>query len=167
MEQLNVYDITFPIFKLPDFRRIWEDTNVLYIETESGVYILDNKNLDGDTLGKRRIRISSEYKCRLQKAYYTISQMIKSNKKHFIDSTGRPFNYKKTTRVPLKYYKVTEVSTAKDGECILHVPKINFMYKINCRMAYTIEYIGILLTPLGNLIYEFSDCKKPDTYRKI
>ena len=61
MEQLNLFDIQFPIYSITrTYKRIWVEMNVTYIETESGIYVLDNKNVEGDSLGKRRLRITND-----------------------------------------------------------------------------------------------------------
>jgi len=41
MQHKDFSDITFPIFTItPNYKRIWDEFNIKYIETESGIYIL-------------------------------------------------------------------------------------------------------------------------------
>lgn len=168
MEQLSLFDIEFPIYTITkSYKNIWEEGNILYIETPYGISILDNKNMDGNTVGKRRIKINNSRLYRPRKVYYNISQMIHSKDSTFMDTHGKVFKYKKTEMVPLKYHKVGSITRAQDGECVLEVPKINFSYKTTCRNAYTIEYVGLLHTKFGYIVYDFTDIKKPDTRRKI
>ena len=163
----SLLDIEFPIFTItPTYKRIWEEFNITYIETESGTYMLDNKNLDGDTLGERRLRMTTSLRYIPRKAYYNITQLIKSKNKTYIDNTGSVFTYRKTRTVPLKYYKVMDVVSMEEG-CILSFKGINFKLRISCMDAYDIKYIGLLVTEMGYILYETSEIKKKDTYRKI
>lgn len=170
MEQLNLFDINFPIYSITkSYKKIWTDMNVTYIQTESGTYVLDNKNIDGETVGKRRLRIKNKiyplYKPR--KVVYNISQLINGKESIFMDTDGTVFKYKKTEMVPLVYHKVDSIVEANDGECILDIPKINYSYKTICRKAYAIKYIGLLHTKYGYIPYEFCEEAKGNTRRKI
>ena len=168
MEQLSLFNIDFPVFGITNkYKKIWEEHNVLYIETETGIYVLDNKNMDGNTLGERRLKINTSKLYRPKKIYYTLAQMIHSKYTIYIDKFGKLFNYKKSKFVPLEYYKVDSITNANDGECVLNINRINYSYKINCRKAYSINYIGLLKTEFGLIPYEFSDIWKPATKRKI
>jgi hypothetical protein len=164
---MHLCDLVFPVYTLPkNYKRIWEEYNVLYIETDSGTYILDNKNISGNTLGERRLKLKSEGIFIPRKVYYTINQMIHSTYKSFIDTEGKLFTWKKSKRVPLKYYKVSKV-LKDESSCIIHFKDINFPQRVNCRIAYAIQYAGILHTDFGYLLYEYCEGKKKDTYRKI
>lgn len=168
MEQLNLFNLNFPLYSITKtYKRIWTELNVLYIKTQSGTYVLDNKNLSGDNVGKRRIKIQSSELYKPRKVYYNLSQLLHAKGNIFMDNDGVVFKYKKTQYAPLTYYKVQNVTQAKDGECILEVPQINYSYKINCRKAYSIEYIGILATEYGFIPYEFSEEYKKPTRRKL
>jgi len=167
MQHKDFSDIEFPIFTITStYKRIWDEFNIKYIETQNGIYILDNKNLKGDTLGERRLKITTGSRYIPRKAYYNITQLIKSKTKTYIDNTGCVFTYRKTRTVPLKYYKVTDVVSTEEG-CILSFKGINFKLKTNCREAYEINYIGLLITNMGYILYDTSEEKKRDTIRKI
>jgi len=160
-------DINFPIFVItPTYKRIWDEYNIKYIKTESGTYILDNKNLEGKTLGERRLKIKTGLRYIPRKAYYSITQLIKSKTMTYIDNTGCVFTYKKTRMVPLKYFRVMDVVSMEEG-CILSFKDINFKLRIGCNEAYDIKYIGLLIIDNGYILYETCEEKKPDTRRKI
>jgi hypothetical protein len=168
MEQLSLFDIDFPIYAITKtYKRVWEEHNVLFIETNSGTYILDNKNMTGDTIGQRRLKINNSKLYIPRKIIYNISQLINSKYSTFIDTNGKFFNYIKTKFVPLKYFKVNSIHKCSDGECIISVNKINYNYKINCRKAYSINYVGLLCTEIGYIPVDFSDEIKPNSKRKI
>ena len=163
----SIFDIDFPIFAITkSYIKIWDELNVKYIKTPSGTYVLDNKNLSGNTLGERRVQLKTSLRYIPRKAYYNITQLIKSNNKTYIDNTGCVFTYKKTRMVPLKYYKVMDVVSTEEG-CILLIKGINFKIRTSCRSAFTINYVGLLTTGKGFILYETSEVKKRDTVRKI
>lgn len=167
MDQLNLFDIEFPIYSITKtYKRIWEDMNVLYIETPYRIYILDNKNIEGDTVGKRRIKLNNSELYRPRKVYYNIEQFLHSKDNIYMDSLGRVFRYKKTKSVPLKYHKIKDINRLDTGECILTLDII-FPQKVNCRIAYSIQYVGVLHTSYGYILYSFEEDYKKDTRRKI
>ena len=166
---MHLFDIKFPIFSITkSHKRIWEEMNVLYVETLSGTYVLDNKNIDEDTLGKRRVRMQSKDKYIPRKVYYTLAQMIRSKDKYFIDNTGRAFKYEKRDFVPLKYHRVLDVRRDENsGECIVELEGINFPQLLSCKLAHSISYVGVLHTKYGYILYSFEEEYKGDTKRKI
>ena len=164
---MKLKDIQFPVYAIgKNKRKIWAELNVVYIETDNGVYILDNKNLEGNTLGKRRIKIKSDNKYILRKVYYNIEQFLHSKYSTFIDNKGKIFNWEKSIFVPLKYHKVKKV-IKYENECVIHLKDINFPQKLNCRLAYGIQYVGVLHTEEGYILYEYSYKLKKDSRRKI
>ena len=160
-------DITFPLYGItPRYKRIWEEYNILYIETQSGIYMLDNKNLDGDTVGKRRLKINSFDKYMPRVVLLTVAQLIHSEYKTFMDSTGTTFKYVKNKVVPLKYYNVKKITKLEEG-CAVSLKGIDYPIKINCREAYGINCVGLLHTDIGLILYEISEYPRPDTWRKV
>jgi hypothetical protein len=165
---MHLHEIKFPVYAISNsVRRVWEEYNILYVETENGIYILDNKNLIGDTLGQRRLHIKGTEKYKFRKSYLSIEQFIHSKYSTFIDTYGKLFNWKKTTYVPLLYFKIKEVIHSKDGDCIIIPEKINYKLKVNCRVAFYNTYIGLLHTDMGYILYELTDKPKRNTRRKI
>lgn len=160
-------DIYFPIYGITnDYIKTWTEYNVTFVKTHSGTYILDNKNMLGETLGVRRAKIAKN-KYIFRAVVFNVTQLIKSKYKTFMDTTGAIFKYKKDTFVPLKYYKVASVEELGDTGCVLKFRGINYPIKVNYRLAYSIQCIGILHTSLGYILYEYSDKLKADTRRKI
>ena len=138
MEQLNLFDIVFPVYSLPKvYEKIWEKYNVTYMETIYGTYVLDNKNMDGDTVGKRRLQINNSQLYRPRHVYYNIPQFLHSKTNVFMDSLGRVFKYKKTEMVPLKYHKIKSIHRLNSGECELELD-INFSIKVYCMLVYSV-----------------------------
>ena len=160
-------DISFPLYGITSrYKRIWNEFNIQYIETRSGIYILDNKNLDGDTVGKRRLKIKSFDKYMPRMMVLTVAQLIHSKYKVFMDSTGAVFTYVKNKVVPLKYYKVQKITKMEEG-CVVSLKGIDYPIKINCREAYAIHCIGLLHTDIGLILYEISEYPRTNTWRKV
>jgi len=163
---INFSEITFPIYGIATkHRKIYTKNNILYIDTASGTYILDNRNISGNTLGERRVRIS-EGLYRPRATVYGITQLVRSKYKYFIDNTGKVFKYTKEKFVPLKYYIIDQITEVSNG-CVIHSSKAKFSILVNCREAYLFTYMGILHMGNGDLLYELTDIQKSDTRRKI
>jgi hypothetical protein len=65
--------INWPLYEIRKYKNLWEDNNVLYITTDSNLeYIIDNKNIVGNTLGKRRLGLPSKGLYKLKKICYTL-----------------------------------------------------------------------------------------------
>ena len=167
MDSLTLHNIQFPIFAITNnYRNLWTEDNILKIETDSGVYVLDNKNIQGDTLGQRRLRINNSKLYIPRAVAHTIAQLIRSKHKIFIDNTGKLFEYTKVERVALEYYKVKKVKQQEDG-CILFFEGLDNPIQVPTKIAYGINYVGFLITKLGYIPYEYNEEFKQDTWRKI
>ena len=130
------------------------------------MYVLDNKNIQGDTLGQRRLRINNSKLYIPRAVVHTIAQLIRSDYKTFIDNNGEVFKYFKHTTVPLKYCKVKKVVNRDEG-CVLHFTDIDNPILVPCARAHGTDYVGFLITQMGYILYEYSETPKSDTWRKI
>lgn len=167
IERKSIFNINFPVFAVANsHKRLWSEDNILYIQTDSGVYVLDNKNIEGKTLGQRRLRITNSTLYNTRKVVHTIAQLTKSKYTTFVDNTGIPFKYFKHTVTPLKYFKVIKVRDTPKG-CVLHFKNLDNPILVSCREAYGIKYVGFLITKVGYILYDYSDEFKADTWRKI
>ena len=89
----EIEDINFPVFNLPNGN--WQLLDgLLFLDG----LVLDDKNMPGDSLGKRRLQTPHENIFTLKKSLNSHIGLIKSRDKHFIDSTGAPFIYEKTKK---------------------------------------------------------------------
>ena len=164
----TIFTIDFPVFTITkNYKNIWTKDKITYIETESGVYVLDNKNMQGDTLGQRRLRLKSFDMYIPRKVIHSVTQLIKSKHRTFIDNNGIVFKYLKQTLVPLKYYEVSKVVNKPKIGCILYFKDIDNPIIVPCKQAYGINYVGFLITKIGYILYEYSEEIKGDTWRKI
>lgn len=161
-------NIKFPIYSIGGYAKIWSENNVLFLESDSGIiYKMDNKNLPFDTIGKRRLRIPKKERYKFTGAYFTIAQLIKSNKKLFIDNEGNIIKYKKNRRVPLIYRKIIKKKLVEGKGVLLYIKGISSHFLVSNFIYNGEAYIGLLNISDGYLIYELSKERKPDSWRKI
>ena len=130
--------------------------------------ILDNKNLTGDTLAARRLRIKED-KYNLSDAIFTFSQLLKYYKPgaKYIDHLGYIFTYRKTKKANLIYREILHVDYIIGRGLLLTVEGVSMPIAIPA--SSNIEgYVGLLEYNGGYLLYDMpSKVKKKDTWRKI
>ena len=99
MYKMRLTDIKYPIFPLREHVKVENVDDVLYVHSLRGSWILDNKNLPGETLAIRRFRISNSL-YPLNKAIFNLAQLInnKSRQQVYIDKFGTFFKYRKSKR---------------------------------------------------------------------
>ena len=93
--------INFPVFSVHTDNVEFID-GILWIDNQ----VLDDKNMSGDTLGKRRLQSPMKSLYTLKYMLEDEVEMIKHSGKYYIDSNGYFIEKHKTTRVPLKYHKI-------------------------------------------------------------
>ena len=166
---MSLLNFTFPLFRLRTHLETWEENNIIYILNSKGEEkIIDNKNLLGKTIGMRRLKINKENLYPLNKVVFTFAQLLKTHKSgdKYVDNHGRLFTYRKTTRVPLKYYKVIK-RTYIDGIGVkLDLEGLDKAFVVAAGY-HNNNYIGLLHIHRGYLLYDFSDTKLGDTWRKV
>ena len=162
-------DIKFPVYPIRSYDKLWEENNILYIDTGCRVRIIDNKNFSG-SFGNRRAQVDPKELYRLQ-SLPTIKSLIKykSINNIFIDSTGELFKYTKTKMVPLVYKKIIKREKVEGLGYLIWVSDIDNPFHIPA-VYYDpfVEYARILLTGnFGPMLYDFTTKSDKDTRRKI
>ena len=86
--------ITFPVFLLASGN--WEEYDgLLFLDN----MILDDKNQVGATLGARRVQTPHKNLQVLKHMVTSPNGLLKQKTKYFIDNSGKPFIYEKTTKL--------------------------------------------------------------------
>ena len=161
-------DIKFPVFRIGSHKKIWEDGGILYILMDSdNILKIDNKNVVGDTIGKRRLKIPKKQRYKFAGTYLTLAQLVKDNKKLFVDNEGKLIKYKKQNVCKLTYHKILRAANHENVGYILTVRGILPKFKVSRAIYDGQEFIGLLRINKGYLLYELSEERKPDTWRKI
>lgn len=154
---MKLSEISFPVYNLRHVTRTYEENKVLYAETIYDTYIIDNKNLRGDTLGERRLRVQGEKLYRLGEVVENLQQFKQISKKsdNFIDSTGKVFKYKKSRYCTVRTYEVVAVHPNK----VVSLRGTSIPYKVKDVLAY----VCLLHTSnQGRLVFETTDEHKED-----
>lgn len=157
----TINKIQFPVFTLPS--EDWSLTDgLLFLENE----IVDDRNMPGDTLGKRRLQ--SPFKMMpLKRSINSFVGVLKQSKNTFIDSKGTPFIYLKTKMCPLKYLKIKKIVT-RDIASLVYVSGCNSPFTVPRPPAPEMRWAGVLhLHGFPWELYEYSEEPKKNTQRKV
>jgi hypothetical protein len=129
--------------------------------------IVDDRNMSGNTLGKRRLQTPFKSLFPLKKSVNNLTELIRCNKKLFIDTIGLIFTYEKTKWVQLKYLKIDRI-IKKETKCLLYVSKYKSAFIIPRPPAESYSYAGILhLAGEPWILYDYANTKLKDTRRKV
>ena len=154
--------VTFPVFILPS-SNWYEKDGLVYIDRR----IIDDKNMPGDTIGKRRMQTPMKNLMPIRGSLSGLVGILKQTSKTFIDSRGVPFLYEKTRSCSLRYYRIKRVEQ-KDTASVLWLKGVSFPFKVPRPPTAELQWAGIL--HLGDrpwLLYEYSEKKLSDTRRKV
>jgi len=158
----SLLKLDFPLYILPHDNWSFAD-GLLFLDGQ----IVDDRNMEGNTLGKRRLQTAFRDLYPLRSQIESFQGMLKQNVKTFIDSQGRPFIYEKTIRCTLRYYKIRKTELL-DDYCLVWLAGVAPPFTVPRPPEKGFSYAGILL--LGGLpwtLYEYSEKARQDTWRKV
>ena len=166
MESLNlnmIYDaLNFPVFVVHTNNVELVD-GLLWVEGE----IIDDTNMRGDTLGKRRLQSPMKSIYPLKYMIEDIPDLLNHQGKYYIDNSGFFFEKQKTTKVDLKYHKILRVEK-KPTASVLWIKDCPFPFTLKRPLPETSSWAGILhRRGIPWILYDISDKKKKDTWRKV
>jgi hypothetical protein len=158
----SIPKITFPVFLLDSEN--WEEYDgILFLDNK----VLDDRNQSGETLGARRMQTPHKNLHILKHMVEYPNGLLKQKTKYFIDNSGRPFIYEKTTMLPLKYLKISKVEL-KDSATLIRVKGHNSPFTVPRPPEVGYTWAGILhVQGLPWMLYEYSETKLKDTRRKV
>lgn len=155
-------DLCFPIYVIHSDNTELLD-GILWLDDQ----VLDDKNMDGDTLGLRRIQTP-------MKSIYPLRYMIEDEiglmrhrGKTFVDSNGCVFAYEKTETCKIHYHKITK-REKKTVATMLWLKGVPFSFAEKSPPPIEITWAGVLYR--GGFpwkIWDFADEKKKSTWRKV
>jgi hypothetical protein len=136
---------------------------ILWIENQ----VLDDRNMKGDTLGKRRLQSP-------MKSIYPIKYMLKDipsylnhQGKFYIDNSGYFFTKYKNYNLPLKYHKIMRVEK-KIVATVLWIKDCPFPFTLERPLPLSYTWAGVLYREnMPWILYDVSEEKKKDTWRKV
>ena len=158
-----VYDkIIFPVFVLHTDNIELID-GILFIDNQ----ILDDTNMSGDTLGKRRLQTPMKGLYNLKYMVEDISELIQHQGKYYIDNVGFFFEKVKRTKVNLKYHKILRVEK-KNIVSMLWIKNCPFPFPLKRPLPENASWAGVLYRQgVPWLLYDLAEEQKKDTWRKI
>ena len=165
---MNLNELRWPLYLLGKHSKVWEEEGITYIDTDYGQSILDNKNITGNSLGIRRLKLS-EYKLyRLKVVVHTLSELVSIRSTHpvFIDSNGMLFHYSKSVRRSLIYKKVEHI-TVQDSKLLCYCKDIFRPIEVSYIPRIMPRFLGLLVVQGDYLLYSLEATRLKDTWRKI
>lgn len=165
-------DITYPLFPLSTgIEGFYEEDGVVLVKDCTGYRIIDDTNLEGNTLGIRRIKLKADKKqiYPLTRKIDTFIDLIKYSNvyKHYIDHTGKYFKYEKTRFAKLVYKPINFRKFVDGKGTVFTVKGVNSWFEVPYVVSPEVAWVGLLKIDRSWLMYELSFTKQPDTRRKI
>lgn len=140
-------------------------------ETKVDFKVVDDKSIDKPTLGLRRLQIQAkgDKLQKIGKAIFFLGDLIKIAKRstYFIDSNGRIFQYRKTTRAKLHFKKLTNVIPISTGGAILEVEGISSRFKCLFQPRTLEIYAGVLEFGKSYILYGIYEQPYKSSWRMV
>ena len=154
--------IQFPVFVIHT-DNVEEIDGILLIDDQ----VLDDKNMSGETLGARRLETPMKSIYPLKYMIEDIVGVLKHRGKNFIDSSGYVFTYEKTDTLKIKYHKI--LRKVKKGVCaVIWLKDCPFAFTEKSPPSAEVTWAGVLYrNDIPWKIYNYSDKKEKDTWRKV
>ena len=178
----SLSEVVFPVFKIGIHKPIVEGGLVFYYQefeietsedtiTGSRYKIVDDRNVEGDTLAKRRLKLMVDEVplAKISNAMYFLGDLIKLGdpKLWFIDSAGKIFNYKRSVRAKLKFYEVAQLIPIQTGGVIIEAKGMHQRFKSLYSPTSDKTHIGVLEYGLSKVFYGFYDQRYDETWRLV
>ena len=159
---MNYDNIDFPVFVLHTDNIELID-GILWIDNQ----VLDDKNMSGKTLGIRRLQSPMKSLYSLKYMLEDETDLLHHQGKFYIDSSGVFFIKIKTTNTQLKYHKIMRVEK-KTIASRLWIKDCPFPFTLKRPLPENASWAGILYKQgIPWILYDLSEEKKKDTWRKI
>jgi hypothetical protein len=180
-KHISLKELSFPVFKLSAKAAPEEQDGILYYVSENfnrdtaeyrqQARVLDDTTMPGPTLAHRRLQAqklgATLYPIRA--AIYFLGDFIKLAKPNtwFIDSTGRVFQYQKTTRAKLEFYPVQNLFPLPGMGAVVEVRGIPQRFKVLYMPTDIVRWAGIVQFGKMLILYGLYKDRLPDTWRMI
>jgi len=152
----------FPVYKI--YSSNWQKSDgLLFIDDR----IVDDKNMEGNSLGIRRAQTPFTDLYPLHHQIDTLYGILKQASRTFIDSNGIPFIYEKTLFCKLAYYRIKEVEQ-KESASLLWCSGLKSPFTIPRPPEPGMAWAGVLhYHGLPWMLYEYSEEKQKTTRKKV
>jgi len=118
---MELHEIVFPVFKMRQYNKLETIDNIVYVHTHWQSYVLDNRNLQGDTIGVRRLKMRDSNIYPFKTIVKNPRDLVVSAKTNdtFVDNSGAIFKYQKTKRCDILCFEIKSVIFA-NSKAIVH-----------------------------------------------
>lgn len=164
---ITPFQAKFPLYALRAYVGIRAADGFVIVCSRYREYILDCPALEG-TFAERRVQLLSmekelEYKIYpIKERFTTLSQLVNTKRRWFIDAEGNIVRYKPSKFYPVKYIKVLRADRTWNGYYRL-MTKLPVAF-VTEQVA---DYIGYIQVGKGFYLYDLSNEKKATTRRKL
>tara|TARA_Y100000758_G_C16026424_1_gene413038 strand:+ start:296 stop:775 length:480 start_codon:yes stop_codon:yes gene_type:complete len=158
-----IYDaLEFPLFVVHT-DNVEQIDGILWVEDQ----VLDDTNMKGDTIGIRRLKSPMKSMYPLKYMVDDIPSLLNHQGKHYIDNSGFFFTKEKKHKVDLKYHKILRVEK-KTIASTLWIKDCPFPFTLKRPLPENASWAGVLhRAGIPWILYEVSEEKKKDTWRKV
>jgi|TARA_R110000851_G_scaffold308583_1_gene467534 hypothetical protein len=155
-------DLVFPIYVIHNDNVELLD-GILWLEDQ----VLDDKNMDGHTLGMRRIQTPMKSIYPLRYMIEDETGLMRHRGKTFVDNEGRVFAYEKTEICKVHYHKIKK-REKKTVATVLWLKGCPFPFAEKSPPPVELTWAGVLYRrDIPWKIWDFSDKREKSTWRKI
>lgn len=177
---MNLLEISFPVFKLNAGKPI-EESGVVYYESESynritdttsiKLKIVDDRNIPLPNLSLRRLNLIKQRQpvYNINLAVYFLGDLIKLSKPKtwWIDTQGKVFEYKKSQRAKLRFYKLDKCFTTQGMGAVIQVCGLPQRFKSMFLPEQSDTWCGILEWNKIKIFYGYYKEQHKETWRLI
>ena len=177
---MNLAEISWPVFRLGEHKPTQTENIIYYskeyvdndsLEHRIGLRIVDDKSVQGNTIGIRRLKLKSMNISLfpIRQALYFLVDLIKIAKQTtwFIDTSGKIFQYRKTSRAKLTAHKIKKVLPLPNMGVVVEVDGLPQRFKCMFAPKSEQEYAGVLRWGLGYILYGFYTEPFKPTHRLV
>lgn len=155
-------DLVFPIYVIHSDNVELID-GILWLDDQ----VLDDKNMEGETLGQRRLQTPMKSIYPLRYMLEDEVAMMRHKRKTFIDNEGRVFSYEKTKTVKIHYHKIRK-REKKGVATVLWLKDCPFPFAEKSPPSEELTWAGVMyLEGFPWKIFNFTEERKKSTWRKI
>jgi len=177
---MQLEKIVWPVYRLSEKEPL-RDEGIIYYATEysdldtsertATFRVVDDLNIKGDTLSRRRLKLAVENMplFPIRQALYFLGDLLKVAKPTtwFIDSSGQLFQHKKSTRAKLIVKKIKNVFPTQGLGAVIELEGMPQRFKTVFKPSPDIEYAALLQVGLTYIFYGLYTEKPPESWRLI
>lgn len=177
---MKLEQIVWPVFRLGE-KEPQRDEGITYYATEysdldtsehtATFRVVDDLNINGDTLSRRRLKLAVENMplFPIRQAIYFLGDLLKVAKPTtwFIDNHGQLFQHKKSTRAKLIIKRIKNVFPTTGLGAVIELEGMPQRFKTVFKPSPDMQYAALLQTGLTYIFYGLYADEPKETWRLI